>query len=174
MSDDRDRPGEKNAAVADRRRANAAVGVRANRHHTLLYRDGRDDPSIAVVANSERWPYSRSISLLVAIGGRRPPTAGALAAAADPRGAPVLARVTRPARNPRAPVPRGQARRGRRAAPRAPGVRADVGAIDLRRAAPGELRTNAEIEADIELMVNAARPRSAPFRHAATHPLANS
>jgi AcrR family transcriptional regulator len=88
------------------------------------------------------------------------PHAGVLAAASDPRVAPVLERVTRARlatlerlyRD--AGLDAADARRYARLA-----YALYVGAIDMRRAAPGELRSDTEVEADIELMVQAARPR---------------
>jgi AcrR family transcriptional regulator len=88
------------------------------------------------------------------------PHAGVLAAASDPRVAPVLERVTqlRLATLARlyaaAGLDAGQARRHARLA-----YAVYVGAIDLQRAAPGEVRSDAEVEAEIELMTEAMRPR---------------
>jgi AcrR family transcriptional regulator len=87
------------------------------------------------------------------------PQAGILAAATDPRVAPVLRRVTRARlatlerlyRD--AGLDEGRARRHARLA-----YALYVGTIDLRRAEPGELAGEGEVEAHIELLVQAARP----------------
>jgi AcrR family transcriptional regulator len=89
------------------------------------------------------------------------PQAGILAAATDPRVAPVLARVThqRLATLDRlyrdAGLDEAGARRYARLA-----YALYVGTIDLRRAEPGELDSEPEIEAHVELLVQAARPGS--------------
>jgi AcrR family transcriptional regulator len=94
------------------------------------------------------------------------PQAGILAAASDPRVAPVLERVTRARlatlerlyRD--AGLDDAGARRHARLA-----YALYVGTIDLRRAQPGEFDSEPEIEAHVELLVAAARPRSgAPAR----------
>jgi AcrR family transcriptional regulator len=88
------------------------------------------------------------------------PHAGVLAAASDPRVAPVLQRVTRArlATLERlysdAGLDKAAARRHARLA-----YALYLGTIDLRRAAPGRRRSASDIEADIEHMVEAARPR---------------
>ena len=94
------------------------------------------------------------------------PQAGILAAATDPRVAPVLARVTRARlatlerlyRD--AGLDEAAARRHARLA-----YALYVGTIDLRRAEPGELDSEPEIEAHVELLVTAARAHlGAPAR----------
>ncbi|HEV2775510.1 MAG TPA: TetR family transcriptional regulator [Solirubrobacteraceae bacterium] len=92
------------------------------------------------------------------------PQAGVLAAASDPRVAPVLERVTR-ARL--ATLGRMYRDAGLDAAGAQRYARLAyalyVGANDLRRAVPGE-PGEAELEAEIELMVETLRPRVAPAR----------
>jgi AcrR family transcriptional regulator len=84
------------------------------------------------------------------------PQAGVLAAASDPRVAPILERVTvtRLATLERlfgeAGLERAEARRRARLA-----YALYVGVIDLRRAAPGERLADEDIEAEIDLMVGA-------------------
>jgi AcrR family transcriptional regulator len=87
------------------------------------------------------------------------PHAGVLAAASDPRVAPVLERVTRTRLATlarlygRAGLDEADADRHARLA-----YALYLGTTDLRRAVPGEERTDAAVAADIELMIRATRP----------------
>jgi AcrR family transcriptional regulator len=89
------------------------------------------------------------------------PHAGVLAAASDPRVAPTLERVTRARLTTLerlyrdAGLDEADARRHARLA-----YALYVGTIDLCRAAPGELRSDSDVEAEIDLMVAATSPRA--------------
>lgn len=88
------------------------------------------------------------------------PQAGVLAAASDPRVAAVLERVTRARLATlerlygEAGLEEADARRHARLT-----YALYVGTSALRRAMPGDLRSDGEIEAEIELMIDATRPR---------------
>jgi AcrR family transcriptional regulator len=88
------------------------------------------------------------------------PHAGVLAAASDPRVAPVLQRVTR---DRLATLTRLYSRSGLDDASAQRHARLAyalyIGTSDLRRATSGEPRTDGDIEADIELMIQVTRPR---------------
>jgi AcrR family transcriptional regulator len=92
------------------------------------------------------------------------PHAGVLAAASDPRVAPVLERVTRTRLATlarlygRAGLDEADAERHARLA-----YATYLGTTDLRRAMPGEERTDGEVAADIELMIDVTRPRGTAY-----------
>jgi AcrR family transcriptional regulator len=123
----------------------------------------RDTTEVVAGLDALADPHDRLTALLrFALGqaaGGTDPHAGVLAAASDPRVAPVLERVTRARLSALerlygdAGLDDAAARRHARLA-----YALYVGTIDLRRAAPGELRSDSELQADIELMVRAARP----------------
>jgi AcrR family transcriptional regulator len=94
------------------------------------------------------------------------PQAGVLAAAADPRVGPVLARVTHARLSTLERLYRDAGLDGAGARRHARLAYAlYVGTIDLRRAEPGELDSEPEIEAHVELLLRAARWRgSTPAR----------
>ncbi len=127
--------------------------------------EGRDTTDVIAALDALDDPRARLTALVrLALGPAArgtDPHAGVLAAASDPRVAPVLERVTR-ARlatldrlYSQAGLDEADARRHARLA-----YALYIGTIDLRRAKPGELDGEDEIEAHIELMANAARPRS--------------
>jgi AcrR family transcriptional regulator len=131
---------------------------------TLELWERRDTIEIIAAMDAIPDPHKRLTALVrLAFCGAasgQDPQAGVLAAASDPRVAPVLERVTR-ARLTKlesvygdAGLDKADARRHARLA-----YALYVGMIDLQRADPSESRTEADIEAEIELMADAARPR---------------
>jgi AcrR family transcriptional regulator len=132
---------------------------------TLELWEQRDTIDVVVAIDALADPNDRLATLMrLALGPAArgtDPHAGVLAAASDPRVAPVLQHVTRARlavlerlyRD--AGLDSASAQRHARLA-----YALYIGTIDLRHAMPGDHRSDSEVEADIGLMVDAARPAS--------------